>query len=236
MIKIKRFDSKKEPNSIIIEYPITEGLNLLALLHKLKSTLDPTLSFAGVCRSGVCGSCSVMVNGKPALACSYTPKSGDLIEPLVYHPVKRDLIVDKTKALHTLSQAETWIHEASDTPRTTQTLHLIERQSNCILCSSCYAACPVMAVNNDFLGPFALTRALRYTTDALESKSLDTLTAIQSNGIWDCTLCGECTAVCPQNIDPKMDILNLRSKSVQNGFNDPTLVNMNFGFDFTQVF
>ncbi len=54
--------------------------------------------------------------------------------------------------------------------------------------------------------------------------------AIQENGIWDCTLCGNCTVVCPQFIDPKTDILNLRTKSYQNGYTDPNL-NMNTGFD-----
>lgn len=220
MIKIRRFSKHKEPQSIDMSYPLIGGLNLLALLHKIKQTLDPSLTFGGSCKSGVCGSCAVMVNGKATLACSYIPKEGDYIEPLSYHEPKRDLLVDKTKALATLQRIKTW--QNSKLHLTQQETNKIELQSSCILCHSCYAACPVMAVNSDFLGPFALTRAYRYLSHDVS--------LVQQNGVWDCTLCGECTVVCPQGIDPKMDIVNLRTKSTQNGYNDPNFSNMSFGF------
>ena len=220
MIRIRRFNKHKEPQSIDVDYPISSGLNLLALLYKIKQTLDPTLTFGGSCRSGVCGSCAVMVNNKATLACSYIPQDGDYIEPLSYHEPKRDLLVEKSKSLSTLKRAQAWQNEP--TPLSQKETQAIEVQTNCILCHSCYAACPVMEVNSDFLGPFALTRAFRYATHDVAH--------IQTNGIWDCTLCGECTVACPQGIDPKMDIMNLRAKSVQQGFNDPNFANMNFGF------
>ncbi len=87
-----------------------------------------------------------------------------------------------------------------------------------------------MAVNPDFLGPFALTRAYRYTADPREGDIKTAIDAIQANGVWDCTLCGECTAVCPKGIDPKMDITMLRGTSAQYGYNDPNFTSMNFGF------
>lgn len=224
-IIIKRFDKHKEPNSIDMSYPLFEGLTLLENFLKIKTTIDPTLVFSGVCRSGVCGSCAVMVNGKAKLACNYKPNDGDVIEPLSYHEVQRDLIVDKSKAHRTLKTSHSWLNgeaKLENSPNATL-------QSDCILCDSCYSACPVLTVNSDFLGPFALTKVYRYTLQANENKvSID---AIQKNGVWDCTLCGECTLVCPQGIDPKMDIMNLRSKSVQSGYNDPNFSNMDFGFN-----
>ena len=92
------------------------------------------------------------------------------------------------------------------------------------------------AVNPEFLGPFALTRAYRYATDKREENSKTIIDNIQSNGVWDCTLCGECTLACPKGIDPKMDIMMLRGKSLQHGHKDPTLATQsfgepNFGFD-----
>lgn len=48
---------------------------------------------------------------------------------------------------------------------TNKDVKLIDTQNNCILCKSCYSSCPVYEVNKDFLGPFALTRALRYEND-----------------------------------------------------------------------
>ncbi|MBD3807111.1 MAG: succinate dehydrogenase/fumarate reductase iron-sulfur subunit [Epsilonproteobacteria bacterium] len=222
-IKIKRFDKRKEPQSIDITYPLFEGLTLLENLIKIKTTIDPTLSFSGVCRSGVCGSCGVMVNGKPKLACSYKPNNGDIIEPLAYHDVKRDLIVDKTKSHQTLKNSHAHLHGDA----ILQNFPKVTLQSDCILCDSCYSACPVMAVNSDFLGPFALTKVYRYTLQSNENKKA--IDAIQTRGVWDCTLCGECTLACPQGIDPKMDIMNLRSISVQNGYSDPNFANISFG-------
>lgn len=223
-ITIKRFDKHKEPKSIDMNYLIFEGLTLLENLLKIKTTIDPTLSFGGVCRSGVCGSCAVMVNGKAKLTCSYKPNDGDMIEPLNYHEVQRDLIVDKTKAHKTLKTSYAQLNNNAIVKNSSK----VTLQSDCILCDSCYSACPVMAVNSDFLGPFALTKVYRYTLQSNENKT--SIDAIQMNGVWDCTLCGECALVCPQGIDPKMDIMNLRSVSVQSGYSDPNFANMDFGF------
>ncbi|MGW8168448.1 MAG: succinate dehydrogenase/fumarate reductase iron-sulfur subunit [Sulfurovaceae bacterium] len=229
-ITIKRFDKGKEPQSIDMNYPIFEGLTLLENFIKIKTTIDPTLSFNGVCRSGVCGSCAVSVNGKAMLACSYKPKDKDHIEPLSYHEVQRDLIVDKSKAHSTLKTS----HAAMNGDVIVENFPKVTTQSDCILCDSCFASCPVMAVNENFIGPFALSRVYKNITISSDSKT--SIDAIQQNGVWDCTLCGECTLACPQGIDPKMDIMNLRSKSVQSGYMDPNMQNMNFGLDFTQGF
>ncbi|RUM65717.1 MAG: succinate dehydrogenase, partial [Sulfurospirillum sp.] len=67
-----------------------------------------------------------------------------------------------------------------------------------------------------------LTRAYRYVSDTRLEDSKTIIDKVQTKGVWDCTLCGECTAVCPQGIDPKNDILMLRAKSVQAGYSDPT--------------
>lgn len=112
----------------------------------------------------------------------------------------------------------------------------IDLQSNCILCNSCYSSCPVYDVNKEFLGPFALTRALRYVNDKKNAHSLDIVDSIQSNGIWDCTLCSACTLVCPQGIDPKADIMQLQNISVQNGYSNPYAQTMDFGMNFNDDF
>jgi len=65
---------------------------------------------------------------------------------------------------------------------------IIDIQSNCILCHSCFSSCPVYEVNPDFLGPFALTRAFRYINDKKESDVKEHIDSIQTNGVWDCTL------------------------------------------------
>ncbi len=220
---------------------------LLQALYEIKAKVDPTLTFDAGCRSGICGACAVRVNGRETLACSHTPKEGDRIEPLNYHPVQRDLKVDKSPAQSTLVKVLSRKEEVSvdpsspPPPLSPEEEKRFRIQSDCILCDSCYSACPVLAVNPDFLGPFTLTRAWRYLTDPRYTREVESqndsslptphsslLEKVQQNGIWDCTLCGECTAVCPQHIDPKNDIMQLRGESLKAGYSDPNLANQSF--------
>ncbi len=236
-ITIKRFDRYKQPQHIEMAYKIeTEGLTLLQALQRIKSTIDPTLTFKSGCKSGVCGTCGVRVNGKEQLACGYKVQEGDVIEALNYHTLKRDLVVDKSHSLDSLTRAKAYLDSYQKANITIEEEKRIELQSDCILCSLCFCACPVMAVNSDFFGPFALTRVYRYAMDRRESNSKEAIDAIQKNGVWDCTLCGECTVACPQGINPKMDIMNLRSVSAQYGYNDPNFATMSFGVDFGNGF
>jgi fumarate reductase iron-sulfur subunit len=207
-----------------------ERLTLLQALYYIKNSTDNSLTFSSNCRSGICGTCAVRVNGKEVLACSYKYEEDDLIEPLSYHEVQRDLKVNKQKARETLKTSMAWLQESKKVEIKEEQVALTEKQSDCILCDSCYSACPVLEVNPDFIGPFALTRVYRYTTDPRESDIKTPIDAIQTNGIWDCTLCGECTTVCPQGIDPKMDITMLRATSAQFGYSDPNFQAMDFGF------
>ena len=214
----------------------TKATTLLAALYEIKSKLDPTLTFGAGCRSGVCGSCAVLVNGAEQLACSYTYQKDDLIEPLRYHPVLRDLKVDKCKAHATLQTIalprKSPPQEERQNSMPDSSSH-IEVQTSCILCDSCYSACPVLAVKPDFLGPFTLTRAWRYATDKEDLQgSSSAIKMVQKNGIWDCTLCGECTVACPQGIDPKTDILMLRGASGKAGYCDPSFALQDFGSGF----
>ena len=211
-------------------YTLPDGeTTLLKALTHIKTTQDATLTFAAGCRASVCGTCAVRVNGREELSCAYKVQDGDTVEPLQYHPVLRDLKVDKNKAKETLLKSTAWLQKGQEATLSHKDEKLSETQTDCILCGSCYSACPVYAVNPDFLGPFTLTRAYRYASDKRENDAKTTIDNIQNNGIWDCTLCGECTAVCPKGIDPKMDITMLRGMSVQVGYDDPTFAQQSFG-------
>ena len=210
-----------------------QDATLLAVLQEIKTTQDASLTFASGCKSSVCGSCAMRVNGKEVLACAYKVQDGDLIEPLKNSVVIRDLVVDMDKAYSFNTKAKAWQSSLSPTISLTQENEKInEIQSDCILCGSCYSACPVYAVNGEFLGPFSLTRVWKYVSDKREENPNEKIDTIQTNGIWDCTLCNECTLVCPQNISSKSDIEKLRSKSAQNGYMDPNFSNFGGGFGF----
>ncbi len=224
-ISILRSQSNTKQSYLL---PDQEATLLHTLMH-IKATLDTSLTFSAGCRASVCGTCAVRVNGKEVLSCAYKVKDGDVIEPLAYHPVLRDLKVDKRSANKTLSQSTAWLHRFQEASLAPKDETLSEIQTDCILCNSCYSACPVYAVNPDFLGPFSLTRTYRYSIDKRESDTKAIIDNIQNNGVWDCTLCGECTIACPKGIDPKMDITMLRGLSIQEGYDDPSFANQDFG-------
>jgi fumarate reductase iron-sulfur subunit len=204
---------------------------LLEVLEYLKAFEDNTLAFSSGCRSGVCGSCAMRVNDKEVLACSYIIEDGDIIAPLKNLPLLRDLVVDMDSGYEKNQKAKAWLSVYNTQVSLGEEDEKINAlQSDCILCGSCYSACPVYEVNQEFLGPFALTRVWRYVSDKREANTQEKIEIIQKDGVWDCTLCDGCTLVCPQGISSKADIEKLRVKSTMAGFSDPSFGNFG-GFD-----
>lgn len=221
---------KRDENFVEYKYSF-EGATLLQVLDAIKTKQDRTLAFSSGCRSSVCGSCAMRVNGKEVLACSYKVQDGDSIEPLKNSTVLRDLVVDMDKAYAFNAKAKAWINtESKNRALSQEDAQINALQSDCILCSACYSACPVYTVNPEFLGPFALTRVWKYVGDKREEDTKEKIETIQNSGVWDCTLCNECTLVCPQNISSKADIEKLRMKSSEYGFMDPNFGSFGGGF------
>jgi len=216
----------------LCEYEVTSNdATLLEILNEIKTTQDSSLTFASGCRSSVCGSCAVRVNGREVLACSFHVQDGDIVEPLKNSEVIRDLVVNMDKALEFNAKAKAYQSSTCrDVSLSPDDEKINEVQSDCILCSSCYSACPVYAVNPEFLGPFALTRVWRYVSDKREVDNKEKIDTIQTNGVWDCTLCNECTLVCPQGISSKTDIEKLRARSSLAGYMDPSFASFGAGF------
>ena len=233
-LTIKRSVREPEVREEFIDYEVELGdATLLAFLDHIKTQKDPSLTYASDCRSCVCGSCAVRVNGTEVLACAYKPQDGDVIEPLKNAEVLRDLVVNMDGPLAFNARVHAWGMPAKgDIHLSIEQEKANELQSDCILCGACYSACPVYAVNPEFQGPFALTRSWRYVVDGRCGGGRGKLEAIQQNGIWDCTLCNECVPVCPQGIAPKQDIVMLRNKSGVEGFMDPNLAGGFGGLDF----
>ena len=227
-IKIIRFNSELATPNFASEYTINKS-NLLQSLIEIKTKNDNSLAFRCGCKSGVCGSCAVRVNGVEKLACKTIINENDLIEPIKNSHIIKDLVVDVSHETFLIAKMGLSIDTDNDINKVAQEdVKKIDLQSNCILCNSCYSSCPVYELNKEFLGPFALTRAIRYVNDKKNAHSLDIVDSIQTNGIWDCTLCSACTLVCPQGIDPKADIMQLQNISVQNGYLNPYTQNLDF--------
>jgi fumarate reductase iron-sulfur subunit len=192
--------------------------------------MDPSVAYRHGCRSGVCGSCAVRVNGVETLACKTTIKENDIITPLNNIPVIKDLVVDLEKQSQYLQSSHAYLEEKSSQDIFPQDEKNIDIESNCILCNSCFSSCPVYEVNKEFLGPFALLRTFRYTHDKKENQISQKIASVQTNGIWDCTLCGNCDMVCPEHIPIKNSINQLRNKSASLGYNNPYMQTFDSGF------
>ena len=222
------------------EYTLKDtDTTLLKILDEIKTTMDNTLTYSSGCGSNVCGSCAVRVNEKEVLACGYKVQDGDTVEPLKNVKVIRDLVVDMDKAYSFNAKAKAWQSKPAENISLTHDDEKVnEVQSDCIMCGSCFSACPVYSVNSEFLGPFSLTRIWRYISDKREDDIKSKIDNIQTNGIWDCTLCNECTLVCPQGISSKADIEKLRMKSSIYGYMDPNFGSFggDFGFDGSPSF
>jgi fumarate reductase iron-sulfur subunit len=222
-------------NLIINEknYSIDEKIdNLLEAFTYIKENVDKSFGYKYGCRSGICGSCSVRVNGVEQLACCNSFNEDDKIEPLKNLPVLKDLIVDDSNIKQKLQQSKAYLEQNSNQTPTQENIDAIDIESNCILCNSCYSSCPVYEVNPNFIGPFALTRAYRYIEDVKEENKAAKVDAIQSSGVWDCTLCGNCNMVCPSSIDIKTDIMKLQNISAQHGYQNPAFASsFSGGFD-----
>ena len=229
-INIKRFNQNQE--NFINQYEV-HNQNLLQSLIEIRNNFDATLTFRCGCKSGVCGSCSVRVNGVEKLACKTKIKKNDLIEPIKNAKVLKDLVVDVSHETLLIKRTNLSINEEYIYNEVNnEDIKNIDLQSNCILCNSCYSACPIYEVNKEFLGPFALTKALRYAKDKKTFNNSLIIDSIQSNGIWDCTLCSSCTLVCPQGIDSKSDIMQLQNLSVQKGYSNPYQQSFDFNSEF----
>src|SRR5881396_1047440 len=214
-LEILRYRPEEEATPVYQRYevPFRKDWVVLDALNYIKDHLDGTLSYRWSCRMGVCGSCGMMVNGVPKLTCAtflsdYAP--GPVrVEPMSHFPVLRDLVVDTSDFLVKLAKSKPWIIRKVEKPldeeyfQTPEQMDAYKQFSMCINCMLCYAACPVYGLDSLFSGPAAIALAQRYNLDSRDQGASDRLDILSHHeGIWGCTFVGECTQVCPKNVDP----------------------------------
>ncbi len=209
-----RPEQEPEPSWDSFEVPLRGEWMVLDALNHVKDTLDGTLSYRWACRMGVCGSCGMMVNGKPVLTCAtYLSSLGAgpvRLEPLKGFPVIRDLVSDLQDFVDNLQRVKAWILREEEKPlsageylQTPEELARYKQYSMCINCMLCYAACPIYSLEPEFIGPAAIALAQRYNLDSRDEGAAARMEVLsQDDGIWSCTFVGECSAVCPKNVDP----------------------------------
>lgn len=228
-VVIRRFNGE---TTFTQEYTVdAKDRTLLDILKEIKSFHDSSLTFRHACGSGICGSCSVRIDGRAVLACRHKPVGETIVvEPLQGFELLRDLVIDETPLMHKQRKAQAALSSKANFTPTMENRTSYARQATCIECASCYSACPVMATDPEFMGPYVLTKNLRYLLDEREGAEGAKLAAIQEKGVWDCILCGDCAMACPMGINSKMDISILQSKSMQAGYTNPNPPSFGGGF------
>ncbi len=213
-VQILRYDPAKdeEPYFQTFEVPYNETDSMLEVLGYIKDNLDKDLAWRWSCRMAICGSCGVMVNGVPKLACKTFLRdyeSGFKIEPLANFAIEKDLIVDMTPFIERLEAIKPYIIGNDRKPedgvnkQTPEQLEKYRQFAQCINCGLCYAACPQFGLNPEFLGPAVLTLAHRYNIDNRDYGTKERMPLINGdNGVWGCTFVGYCSDVCPKKVDP----------------------------------
>ena len=216
VLQVTRYRPEQEAEPTMQEYevPFSTDWVLLDALNYIKDNMDGSLSYRWSCRMGICGSCGMMVNGEPKLTCEtfvseYAP--GPVrIEPLRYFPIIRDLAIDMTDFMGKLKNVKPWIIRKDEKSlsegeylQSPEELDRYKQFSMCINCMLCYAACPVYGLDPHFIGPAAIALAQRYNMDSRDQGAQQRLDMLSDHeGVWGCTFVGECTEVCPKNVDP----------------------------------
>lgn len=164
------------------------------------------------CCSGLCGRCSMTIDGKPGLACWTQIEPGKhTFEPLNGFPVIKDLVVDRSKARQRFVDANTSIQTVDPIvklPDIEYDLYweTLERLNMCRECMQCYAVCPQMQMADgwsSFVGPGAMAQIAQRYLDGEDQG--DRLGQAVFSGLWSCILCGSCASVCPSGI-PHVDL------------------------------
>ena len=235
-LEIFRYHPEKdnEPTFQTYEVPFLEDWVILDAINYIKDEIDGTLSYRWSCQMGVCGSCGMMINGVPKLSCAaflkdYYPDK-IRVEPLTGFPVERDLIFQMDDFMTKLTEIQPYIIRNKDEEKpldegeylqTPAELARFKPYSMCINCMLCYAACPVYALDSTFIGPAAIALGQRYNMDSRDQGRNARQELIASHeGIWECTFVGECSAVCPKDVDPAAAIQRAKVSSTIDWFKD----------------
>ncbi len=225
-------DTDKELKKQTYSIPYHNDWGILDALNYIKAELDGSLTYRWSCRMAVCGSCGMMVNGTPRLACStylneFYP--GEItLEPLANFPIIRDLVVELTDFMEKLKEVKPWIirknksdedDTSSEYIQTTSQMDNYYQQTLCINCTLCYAACPVYGLHPDFVGPAVIALGYRYNNDSRDQGKDERRKFLASeDGVWKCTVVGDCTEVCPKHVDPSASIQRTKVDNATNWF------------------
>jgi len=199
---------------------LREDATVLDALQKAKEDFAPSLAFRASCRSRICGSCAMRVNGVARLACgtriSEVGEDGVVrVEPL-RAKVVRDLVIDEREFWEKVKAVEPWMGGGGGRMSRGQ-LNRIGRAADCIKCWACMDGCDVACEDRAFLGPAAAVLSWRFVADDRDGRRRERLGKLIGMGLWKCAHAYTCTEVCPKKADPLEAIASLREEALKHG-------------------
>ena len=226
--KVQRYNPEDGEGPYLQEFvvPVTRGMTVLDGLIYIKENLDGSLAFRTSCRMGICGSCAMLINNYPNLACHTQIEEFDsdtmTIKPLPNLPIIKDLVpaleplFDNHKAVkpyiirYDTGEMETPTAQFAQTP---EELKSFLQFAYCIKCGICVSACPTSASDRIFLGPQALAQCYRYCADPRDEGERERFPLVDTDhGIWHCHLAAACSEACPKGLDPALAIQLLKRR------------------------
>jgi succinate dehydrogenase / fumarate reductase iron-sulfur subunit len=228
---VRRFEPgrDREPHWEDHRIEVLPGMTVLDGLWKVKELSAPSLAWRSSCRMGICGSCGMLINGRPRLACN--TQIGELnsdvvaVAPLPNFAIVKDLVPDLAPMFETHRELLPYlvrddVAEQDDPTReywqSPQELEQYLQFSYCIKCGCCMAACPTVATDPQYAGPMPLAQAHRYNSDTRDG-GFDARREVLAGGSgpWRCHFAGECSQVCPKGVDPAKAIQLMKRELVR---------------------
>jgi succinate dehydrogenase / fumarate reductase iron-sulfur subunit len=202
------------------------GPMILDALIKIKSDQDPSLTFRRSCREGICGSCSMNIDGSNTLACTKAIEDvkGDVqITPLPHMDVIKDLVPDFTLFYAQYASIQPWLKTVTPAPSGKERLQSpkdrekLDGLYECILCACCSTSCPSYWWNSDkFLGPAILLQAYRWLADSRDEETGERLDELEDPfRLYRCHTIMNCANVCPKGLNPAKAIAEIKKMEVE---------------------
>ena len=217
--------------SITRQFDVTldDRMTVLDGLFAIQREHDPSLAFRCSCRVGMCGTCAMVINYEPKLACQtrVEPLKSKVIHvgPLDHLPVIKDLVVslepffDKWKAVKpALHARDRNSKQLAIVPPDSEFGQQAQGKRDCITCGACYSACSIAGSSSRYLGPAAINRGLLRLLDPRDEmidERVDVLNA--EHGVWRCHTQFNCVAACPKNINLTDSIVRLKRAMLRPG-------------------